>query len=114
MPSGTVTIPSGQASTTLTINVAGDTTLEQDENFTVSLTDPPNNTLIEAAAASGTILNDENNLPTGTVTISGTAAEDQALTVSNTLADVRRASARLPITGCEAALIQAPPARPMC
>jgi hypothetical protein len=87
MPSGTVTIPSGQTSTTLTINVAGDTTLEQDEGFSVTLSNPPNNTLITTATASGTILNDENHPPTGSVTISGTPTEDQTLTASNTLAD---------------------------
>src|SRR4051794_16625685 len=61
LPSGTVTIPAGQTSTTLTINVAGDNTFEGNENFTISLSNPSANPQVVAAAASttGTIQNDD-------------------------------------------------------
>lgn len=61
LPSGTsFTIPAGQTSATLTINVVGDTAIEADENFTVALFNPSTNALLTAdASATGTIQNDD-------------------------------------------------------
>ncbi|OPH11435.1 DUF4114 domain-containing protein [Cylindrospermopsis raciborskii] len=40
LPSGTVNFAVGETSQTITINVSGDTTIENDEGFTVTLSDP--------------------------------------------------------------------------
>jgi nitrous oxide reductase accessory protein NosL len=55
-------------------------------SVTVSYTDGLGNPEAVTSAAVGPVAN-INDLPTGTVTISGTATEDQTLTASNTLAD---------------------------
>ena len=71
---------------TITVNVAGDSTVESAENFTVTLSNPSAGTAIGTAAATGTILNDDSTttgpLPTvftsistanGKATVSGTS-----------------------------------------
>ncbi|MEK7256366.1 MAG: GEVED domain-containing protein, partial [Bacteroidota bacterium] len=59
LPSGTVTFPAGSSATqTIVVNVSGDTGVESDEGFTVTLSNPTNATL-GTATASGTILNDD-------------------------------------------------------
>ncbi|MBX3503219.1 MAG: hypothetical protein KF889_27565 [Alphaproteobacteria bacterium] len=62
LPSGTISFAAGETSKTLTINVAGDTTVEPDEGFTVTLSQPAGAT-IATASASGTILNDDGVTP---------------------------------------------------
>ena len=59
LPSGTLSFAAGQTSQTITVNVAGDTTVEPDEGFTVTLSEPSAGTTIGTAAATGTILNDD-------------------------------------------------------
>ena len=59
LPSGTLSFAAGQTSQTITVNVAGDTTVEADEGFTVTLSNPSAGTTIGTAAATGTILNDD-------------------------------------------------------
>ena len=59
LPSGTINFASGEVSKTITINVSGDKTLEQDENFTVTLSNPTNNTTITTATATGIIFYDD-------------------------------------------------------
>src|SRR5262249_52523739 len=49
----------GQTSKLVTINVAGDTTAEANEGFTVTLSAPSAGTTIATAAATGTIVNDD-------------------------------------------------------
>jgi len=58
LPSGTVSFVAGQATATITVNVAGDTVVEPDETFTVTLSAPTGSTL-GTAAATATILNDD-------------------------------------------------------
>jgi hypothetical protein len=58
LPSGTVTFAAGESSQTITVNVSGDTSVENDEGFTVTLSSPSGAT-IATGAASGTILNDD-------------------------------------------------------
>jgi hypothetical protein len=55
---GQVTIPAGQTSGTFTVTINGDTTVEQNENFTVTLTNPTNATFADATAT-GTITDDD-------------------------------------------------------
>lgn len=58
--SGTLTIPAGSTSATVSISVLGDTTAEGSENFTIALANAtPNATLGTPNAATGTILNDD-------------------------------------------------------
>lgn len=59
LPSGTVSFTAGQATRPVTINVAGDTTSEPDELFTVTLTAPSGATLGSPNAATATITNDD-------------------------------------------------------
>ena len=86
-PTGTVSFAAGETSKTITVNVAGDSTVESAENFTVTLSNPSAGTAIGTAAATGTILNDDSTTtPTGplpTVFTSISTANGKA-TVSGT------------------------------
>lgn len=59
--SGTLRIPAGGSSATLAVPVVGDTEIEDDETFTVELSNP-NNALLGNAAAVGTVIDDDNVL----------------------------------------------------
>ena len=59
LPSGTVSFAAGETSKTITVNVAGDTIVEPDEGFTVTLSNPATGTTIGTATASGTIRPDD-------------------------------------------------------
>jgi len=56
--SGTLTIPAGQTSGTISVPVLGDTAYEADETFTVTLSNPSGATL-GTSSATGTITNDD-------------------------------------------------------
>ena len=60
-PTGTVSFAAGETSKTITVNVAGDATVEPNENFTVTLSNPSAGTSIGTAAATSTILNDDSS-----------------------------------------------------
>ena len=62
LPTGTVSFAAGQTSQLVTINVAGDTTVEANEGFTVTLSAPSAGTTIATAAATGVILDDDGGL----------------------------------------------------
>ena len=64
LPTGTVSFAAGETSKLVTINVAGDTTAEANEGFTVTLSAPSAGTTITTAAATGTIINDDAPLVT--------------------------------------------------
>ena len=49
LPSGTVSFAAGQTSKTITVNVAGDTVVEPDQGFTVTLSNPAAGTTIGTA-----------------------------------------------------------------
>ncbi len=55
---GTLTIPAGQLSDQISVNITGDTTVELDETFYVNLSSPVNATIADAQGV-GTILNDD-------------------------------------------------------
>jgi hypothetical protein len=59
MPSGTVSFAAGEASTTITVNVAGDTTVEFDEYFSIGLSDPSNGLPFVVSSAAGRIANED-------------------------------------------------------
>ncbi len=56
---GTVAIADGALTGTITVNVAGDATVEPDESFTVSIAAPAGYALGSPSSATGTILNDD-------------------------------------------------------
>lgn len=58
LPAGTVSFAAGEASATITLAVSGDEILENDESFTVSLSNPVGGN-IAAGSAEGQILNDD-------------------------------------------------------
>ena len=62
LPSGTVAFAAGETSKIVTVNVAGDTVVESDETFAVTLSAPTAGTTIGTAVATGTILNDDSQL----------------------------------------------------
>ncbi|MDH6097941.1 Ig-like domain-containing protein [Anabaenopsis sp. FSS-46] len=58
LPSGTVSFADGETSQVITVNVSGDSAVELDKSFTVTLSDATNST-INTATATGTILDDD-------------------------------------------------------
>ncbi|WP_200959842.1 DVUA0089 family protein, partial [Cylindrospermopsis sp. CR12] len=58
LPTGTVSFAAGETSQIMTVNVSGDTIVEPDEGFTVTLSNPTNATII-TPTATGTITNDD-------------------------------------------------------
>lgn len=105
LPTGTISFEAGETTKTLTINVSGDTAVEPNEGFTVTLSNVVGASL-GTASATGTIRNDDSSLSiaatsasnsegdSGTTpftftvtrigTISGTASVDYAVTGSGT------------------------------
>ncbi len=69
MPGGTLSFAAGETAKTITVNVQGDTTVEADENFTVTLSHATGSVVLGTASAGGTIQNDE-----ATVSIAATSA----------------------------------------
>jgi len=59
LPFGTVTIAAGESNATITVEVSGDTAVEFDEDFVVSLSNPSSGLAIGTASAVGTIQNDD-------------------------------------------------------
>ena len=55
LPSGTVSFAASETSQVITINVSGDTDVETDEGFTVTLSNPSGGATITTASAEGTI-----------------------------------------------------------
>jgi hypothetical protein len=62
LPSGTVSFGAGQASKPIVVNVVGDTVVESNEGFTVTLSAPVNCS-IAAGSATATITNDDTATP---------------------------------------------------
>lgn len=65
LPSGTLTFAAADSVKTVTINVAGDTTAEFDENFSLVVVDKTGLTP-NVASALGRILNDDDDVGVGT------------------------------------------------
>ena len=69
LPSGTVSFAAGESSKTVTVWTLGETVLEGDESFTVTLSDASEGSFIDTSSAVGTIRNDDGP-PAGLVSIS--------------------------------------------
>ncbi|MCM4169329.1 hypothetical protein KCTC52924_00606 [Arenibacter antarcticus] len=63
-PTAQVDFPANSSTVTITINVNGDSTVEQDETFTVTLSNQSTGYILGTATAQGTILNDDNEIIT--------------------------------------------------
>jgi hypothetical protein len=85
----TVTILAGDTSATANVVVNGDNTFEQDETFTVTLSNAPSGTIIGGATGTGTITNDDSvpTLSVGNVSVnegnSGTTTATFNVSLSN-------------------------------
>lgn len=66
LPSGTVIFATGETSKTITVNVNGDSTVEPDDGFTVTLSGASAGTSIGTATATGVIRNDDGGTLIGT------------------------------------------------
>jgi hypothetical protein len=84
--SGTVVFAPGETSKTISVSVMGDTTLEQDEGFSVVLSNPVG-AVVANAVAQGAILNDDYSLSINDVSVSegnnGTRAATFTVTISS-------------------------------
>ncbi|MFS4455852.1 Calx-beta domain-containing protein, partial [Maribacter sp. 2304DJ31-5] len=94
LPGGTVSFLGGEASTTITVNVNGDTDVESAETFEVTLSAPSAGSTIGTATATGTINNDDNAISMGTgVSLSeGNAGATAFVFTVNRTGDVSGAS----------------------
>ena len=61
LPSGTITIGTGVSSKILPVEVSDDTVIEQNEGFTVTLSNPTNGFVLKTSTASSTIDNDDSS-----------------------------------------------------
>lgn len=59
LPSGTLNFANGESSKTITINVSGDSNVESNEGFTVTLSNPSDGFTLTTPSATGTILADD-------------------------------------------------------
>jgi len=73
LPGEQVTFAAGETTKTITIHVRGDTTVEANESFSVTLSDASGDAQIETPTAVGTILNDD----AAVVSISGPPPTDE-------------------------------------
>ena len=111
LPSGTVNFAAGVSSAMITINVVGDTTVESDENFTVTLSAPSVGTVIITASANGTIQNDDASV--SIAANDAVKAEGQSGNTSFTFTATRTgnialaATVNYAVTGADAADFQA-------
>jgi hypothetical protein len=73
-PAGVLTFAPGVARQTIAVPIAGDTVLEQNEEFSVRLSNPSDGAEINAAGTYGTILNDD-GIGSGVLSIAATQAD---------------------------------------
>ena len=78
LPSGTIAFAAGETSQVITVAVSGDTDVEADEGFTVTLSNPVDAT-ITTGTSDGTIRNDDTP---GAVGFQSVSADDQSVAVA--------------------------------
>jgi Ca2+-binding RTX toxin-like protein len=78
LPSGTVSFAANSTSQVISVSVNGDTTVEPDETFTVTLSSPSNGATLSTATATGTITNDD--LPSITLAVAPTSVNEDGTT----------------------------------
>lgn len=90
---GTVEFADGATTATVTVRIAGDTAVEADETFTVTLSDPTGGAALGDASATGTIVNDD--MPAvqpGELSIGNVAVEEGNAGTTTMLFTVTRAN----------------------
>ncbi|OEJ67243.1 Calx-beta domain-containing protein [Magnetovibrio blakemorei] len=86
LPSGTVSFASGETTKTITIQVAADSALENNETFQVALSGPSTGTVVGGSAAGGTIQNDDAELNfTGTTSLTQAEGDSGSVAYSYTI-----------------------------
>ena len=85
LPTSTATITDGNTSTTISIPVAGDTTRESNEAFTVTLSAPNNGYVVSGSPAAGTINNDDFEADLSITKTDGAATEVPGTPVTYTI-----------------------------
>ncbi len=84
LPSGTVSFAAGEVGKTITIAVAGDTLVEVDEAFTLTLSAPTGGATLGTSIVSGTIINDDAEPMLDIAALDADKAEGNAGTASFT------------------------------
>lgn len=84
LPAGTLSFAAGETSKMITIQVAGDALTENDESYSVSLSNASGSTQIGTSTATGTILNDDAVVTPGikVTPISGLTTNERGTTAS--------------------------------
>ena len=80
--SSSITIPVGSSSGPITVNVVGDTKVEPNETFTVTLTGATNGVLGSPVTSTATILNDDTYTITATAGANGSISPSGAVSVA--------------------------------
>ena len=88
---GTVSFADGESSRTITIQVAGDTTFEASETFTIDLSNATGGATISDASGTGTITNDD-VAPAGTLAINDVAVAEGDSGTTNMVFTVTRSA----------------------
>lgn len=83
-PSGTLTFNPGETAQSLPINVSGDVTDENNETFTVTLSNPSVGAGIITGTATGTILDDDMAVETFETEVAGTSFSEQGANFTTT------------------------------
>ncbi|MGZ4150022.1 MAG: Calx-beta domain-containing protein, partial [Actinomycetota bacterium] len=94
--SGTLTFNPGQTSKNVSVTINGDTTHENDETFTVGLSNPSGATISDASGT-GTITNDD-TVPKVSIANAAPVAEGDTGTTTTTLTVSLSAASALPVT----------------
>ncbi len=112
LPSGTLSFADGESTKTITVQVAGDTDIEPDETFTVTLSSPSvAATAIDTASASGIIRNEDPINPKLTLPAAPTAVTGQAAAIGGlTVADGDSATVSATLTPVHGTITLAGPA----
>ncbi|MEC4987821.1 MAG: Calx-beta domain-containing protein, partial [Oscillatoria sp. PMC 1068.18] len=84
--SGTINIPAGETSVTITVPILDDDLEEPSEDFTISLSNPVN-VRLDDATATGTILDDETDTTPPVVTINPLTTDDPTPELTGTVDD---------------------------
>ena len=84
LPSGTANFVAGQSTATITVSVSGDSDVEADEGFTVTLDSVSGNGEITTASADGTIVNDDVQIDIALTATDADKAEGDSGTTSFT------------------------------
>jgi len=78
--SGNLTFAAGEITKTVTVSVSADTTVEQDEDFTVALSNVSPGMILGTSSASGTIQNDDRSTVSIAAAVQGVAEGDSGPT----------------------------------